>query len=653
MTPSIASSSASSQARILVVEDEAIVAWDIEQNLVDLGFEVIALASSGDEALTQAASARPDLVLMDIRIQGDLDGIQAGEIIRHRYGVPLIYLTAHGDPETIDRAKRTEPEGYLLKPFKKAELRSVVELALYRHQMERRLREREHLVSTTLRSIADAVITTDQDGRITYMNPAAETLSGWRGDAAGGLGFHEVLRLRAPAARQAAADEDPVRTALRLRQPTPAEEGMAVARDGSERSVVYRAAPLTDDQKIYGAVLVARDVSAERRLQRQLEFADRLTSLGTLAAGVAHEINNPLAAITIDIDFALQKLRAAGTALPRELDVVIEALDEARSGADRVKKIVADLKTFARTGTDRPRDVDVRRVLETALHVVDNELRHRARVVTELGPPVPLVEAEDTRLGQVFVNLLVNAAQAIAPGAAERNEVRVRARADDRGRVVVEISDTGTGMTAEVQKRVFEPFFTTKPVGEGSGLGLSICHGIIKSMRGDIEVESTPGRGSTFRVILPPAGAARARLASVPPPPTAPAAARPRRGRVLAIDDDALVLKSITRAIEDEHDVVTVTSAREALAKIDAGERFDVILCDLMMPETTGTQLYQEVTRTHPELASRVVFLTGGAFTGEVLRFLESTAVPQIDKPFEPADLKRLVEAQVEAGRGG
>ncbi|MDY7231345.1 sensor histidine kinase [Hyalangium rubrum] len=242
-----------------------------------------------------------------------------------------------------------------------------------------------------------------------------------------------------------------------------------------------------------------------RRLQAtqaQLVFADRLASMGQLAAGVGHEINNPLAYVLSNLHYLHKELnRTKGAPSEEERAELLTAVADAREGAERVRVIVQDLKMLSRPDEVSSGRVDLEAVLRRAMKLAAHEVGRRARLVEALNE-VPWVLGSEARLGQVFLNLLLNAAQAIPKGKVEEHAVRVVARRQGAERVVVEVSDTGCGIAPENLERIFDPFFTTKPVGEGTGLGLSVCHGIIRSYGGEIHVESTPGRGSTFRVSL-------------------------------------------------------------------------------------------------------------------------------------------------------
>jgi signal transduction histidine kinase len=417
-----------------------------------------------------------------------------------------------------------------------------------------------------------------------------------------------------------------------------------------------------------------------KELQSKLAQTDRLTSLGTLAAGVAHEINNPLAYVLLNISFVAEQLPqllddaksarfvpSAPSALSaladgdvstggiddepsleaREAQVRV-ALEHAKDGAERIRSIVRGLKTFSRPEDESRAPVDVRKVMESSLGMVHNEIRHRARLVKNFGD-VPPVFANDARLGQVFLNLLVNAAQSLPEGNAARNEIRVSTRLDSAGMVQIEVRDTGAGIPANIRGRIFEPFFTTKPVGIGTGLGLAICHGIVTSFGGRLSVDSEVGRGSAFRVELPVAPAAAG----------APESSRPSlkrahdmpRGKVLVIDDEPIICFTIERLLSVDYEVLALTSAAVALDRIRAGERFDVILCDLMMPDMDGIELYQEVGRASTEQAERIVFVTGGAFTPRGQEFLSSVPNARVEKPFEVEALLQLIRERMPTER--
>ena len=376
-----------------------------------------------------------------------------------------------------------------------------------------------------------------------------------------------------------------------------------------------------------------------RRTQAQLIVADRRSSIATLAAGVAHEINNPLTFMIANIEFLSDHMPAA---TPADW---MEALGDAKEGARRVQHIVRSLKTLSSSDEGQERlPLDVAGPLGAAIHMALNEIRQRARLVRDDAGELPFVLASEVQLGQVFLNLLINAAQSIPPGAVLKNEVRVRTGQDDRGRVVVEISDTGCGIPEANRARLFTPFFTTKPVGVGTGLGLSIVQGIIHGHGGEISVESTVGKGNTFRVTLP---LAPARIGTIAPPAPVIQLVPPfRRARILVIDDEPMVCSTLRRTLS-RHEVFTTCDVLEGLARVQAGERFDVIFCDLMMPGMSGAEFDAQVALIDFKQRNRTVFITGGAFTDATRAFLAANEHRTLGKPLELGMLEEVVRAHV------
>jgi len=425
---------------------------------------------------------------------------------------------------------------------------------------------------------------------------------------------------------------------LKSGEPQPATESRLLARDASTVTVEVLDLPV-----VFGGaptvMTIARDLRGRKEMEAQLQLADRMISVGTLSAGIAHEINNPLGYVIGNLGYladGLSKLRGLGQDRGVEVKGLEDALQEVWDGAKRVRNIVHDLKTFSRTDVERREAVDVRRVLEASIRLAQNELRHTANVEVALPEDLPSIEGDASRLSQVFLNVLINAAQAMPDRPSSQNLIRISA-ATAEGRVSIEVRDNGSGMTPEVRRRIFDPFFTTKPVGVGTGLGLSIVHSILKAMRGEVGVESVPGAGTVFHISLP---VVVRPIAKRPPPPPVP---RDLHARVLVIDDEPLVGTSIRRVLAGEHDVTAVTQGADALRRIASGERYDALLCDLMMPEMTGMDLHAELTRAVPEQAERMGFLTGGTFTKRASNFVERMGERTLAKPFSTEALRAFV----------
>ncbi|MFW2388387.1 MAG: response regulator [Polyangiales bacterium] len=384
----------------------------------------------------------------------------------------------------------------------------------------------------------------------------------------------------------------------------------------------------------------ARRAAERKEMESRLAFADRMSSVGTLTAGVAHELNNPLMYVLSNLRLTREEIDAQGES--EALDLARQQLDEAIHGAIQMQNIVRDLKTFSRVDDEQQGNVELRSVLESSINICWNEIRHRATLERDFGDTPP-VDANESRLGQVFLNLLINAVQAMPERSVSENRISVRTRTDEEGGALIEIADNGTGIEPERMSRIFEPFFTTKGISEGTGLGLSICRNIVRDAGGTIEARSEPGGGSSFVVRLPASSRERtARRSVVPPAVTAGASAR-----VLVIDDEPLVGRSIRRALR-RHDVKVFSSGEEAIDCLSSGEEVDVIFCDLMMPEVSGMEVYERVAAARPELASRFVFMTGGAFTRKARAFLKKTRLKCLEKPFELSQIRQLVKERAQ-----
>jgi len=379
-------------------------------------------------------------------------------------------------------------------------------------------------------------------------------------------------------------------------------------------------------------IAFVRDVTERAALQAQLTRADRLSALGTLAAGVAHEINNPLTFLSLGVD-ALERVLQS-TREPERSPRLDELLHEIRHGTRRVAAIVRELNVYSRFDEDAREPIDLREVLAAAERLVAHQLRGRVQLSMNLGDP-PRVFGNAGRLEQVFVNLLMNAVQALPEGAPD-NRIDVVARRAEAGHAIVEVRDNGPGIPSEIVGRVFDPFFTTKAPGIGTGLGLSICHRIVTQLGGEITIENNAG--TIVRVTLPSA------CEDVVSAPSAARSARELcRRRLLVIDDEPGLVLTVRCLLEQAHDVVTLTDGREALRVLLEEAPFDLVLCDLAMPGLDGVDLYERVRECRPELGDRFVFMTGGAFTEKIARFVERAARPCLQKPFPIGELEALL----------
>jgi CheY-like chemotaxis protein len=496
---------------------------------------------------------------------------------------------------------------------------------------ERSARANATVLRSILDSMAEGVLVSDEHGAVTHSNHAAAVILRAPPDA-----LHAAMRDR---------PELPLMRALQGESVDGVETCLhdGVSADGTWLSLSAR--PLVDDcNNVHGAVTVFRDVTAEKAANARMLVSERMASLGTLAAGVGHEINNPLMAVLGNLDMAIDDLRKLRREMGDRGDLreIAEELRDAREATERVRNIVRDLKVFSRSDGETRGAVQIVDALESSIRMVSNAIRYRARLVRDF-KPVPAVFANESRLGQVFMNLIMNAAQAIPEGSAAQNEIRVATSVASDGRVRIEISDSGSGMSSDVVAKIFTPFFTTKPIGVGTGLGLAICHQLVTAAGGEIAVDTKLGVGSTFAVLLP----AMVGEAPIDKRVAVDDAAPGRRGRILVVDDEVIVTNTIQRALGREHDVTGLLDPLEAARQIGSGRAFDVILCDLMMPKVTGVDLYEMLVKIAPDQATRMIFITGGVFTDRGRAFLDTTKNAYLEKPVDIDALRALVAARI------
>ena len=422
-----------------------------------------------------------------------------------------------------------------------------------------------------------------------------------------------------------------------------------VTRPASELTVACTCTGLAGES---GRRLVLVEAHAERNapaslrrapdLEQRLQSRDRMASIGTLAAGVVHGINNPLSYVIANLEYVKRLLaNGAGKLDDKGLGELGEVVEDSLDGAERVRRIVSDLGNFSRPLEERALAVDLERASERALSVAANEIKHRARVVREYGG-ISAAQGNEGKLGQVILNVLINAAHSIEPGAIERNAITVRTEHDAEGRPTLIIRDTGCGIAKAHLPRIFEPFFTTKPVGVGSGLGLSIAQRIVQDQGGELRVDSVHGEGTTVTLTLPVAAfdaAPEPAYESVPP-----FSSDRMRARVLVIDDEPAILRAFRRVLYT-HEVVVAASGPDAMQKLAEGGPYDAIFCDVMMPEMSGVEVYQRIRERHPGQERKLIFMTGGAFSEPAAHFIGSVDNPKLKKPFTGTAVRALVAA--------
>lgn len=652
--------------RILIVEDESIVAKDIQNSLNNLGYAVPAICSSGEDAVARIGELKPDLVLMDIMLKGSIDGITAAEQIHARSLVPVVFLTAYIDDQTLKRAKISQAFGYLLKPFEERELRTTIEMALYRHTMDRKLRESREWFETTLRCLGDAVIATDANARIQLINPIAETLTGWPPAEAIGRQLTDVFCLK---------DQDQPLSVERfqlanlngLAAQEQGKDSILVARDGRPVAVDYSAAPILglEGGAMLGIVVIFRDVSTriqaedrERELQARLSRSKRMEALGILAGGVANDLRNILGPI-VDYHDTIMKNLPPDSPLRADLAII-------NNSSHKALDIVRDLLTLGRIG-------HVPMEAQALNDIVDDcwqapwfqALKAKAPLVTvesRLAPGLPPLEGSRLHLQAIVMNLINNAFDAMPDG----GRLTLTATLEEAARplegyeivdpgkyVVLRVTDTGAGIREEDLNQIFEPFYTKRSLGwqSGSGLGLAVVYGVVKAHKGFLDVSSALGKGSEFVVYFP--------VAPAPAPAPADAAHRPGpaadRGTetILVVEDDEEQRRAVVRWLRSHgYKALAAPNGREAFDIFQnetgaLGAPIDLVLLDMIMgDEWDGLDTYRNILAANPK--QKAIIISGFAVTGRIQEALRLGAGQYLQKPCSMEDIGKAVRLELD-----
>ena len=754
---------------ILIVEDNRIVAEDIKVSLNNMGYDVCAIISSGEEVAATAAKMRPALVMMDIMLKGQMNGIEAAGILKDQMHIPVVYLTAYTDEDILQRAMNTEPYGYIVKPFAEKEMKVAVEIALYKHRMDRKLKESQEWFASTLKSVGDGVIATDAKGIVVFLNPTAERLTGWQQDEAVGKPLAEIFQIVNEYTREPC--DNPVQRILKEGSVVGlANHTILISRTGKQIPIADSGAPIREEgQEISGVVLVFRDQTSERTAREELQMekdkfrllveespfglsilgkdgayqyinprfselfgytladvptgrdwfrkafpdadyrkqvisawvsfqgasrtdkivprtfavtcrdgslkivkfysvqteageqfviyedlteqkqieeqffqSQKMEAVGRLAGGVAHDFNNLMSVV---IGFSELILAELGPD-----DPVREKMADIHQAGERATILTRQLLAFSRKQVMRPKVLDLNRVLFDFEKMLRRLIGEDIELRTALDPLLGRVKADPGQIEQVIMNLAVNARDAMLQGGKltieTRNVFLDESYAYQHGielqpgsYVMLAVSDTGVGIEKEITAKIFEPFYTTKEKGKGTGLGLATVYGIVKQSGGYVWVYSEPGQGATFKIYLP-------RIEQdAEPLQRKPAEEKTASGSetILIVEDDDAVRKLTCTALKSYgYTVLDTRSGEEALV---VGRRYsgviDLLLTDVVMPQTSGRQLAELLTKERPQL--KVLYMSG--YTDNVIAHhgILDQGVNFMQKPFTPKSLALAV----------
>ncbi len=627
-------------ARILIVEDRSLTVKHLQLCLTHLGYATCGVAASGGEAVEKARETLPDLILMDVMLAGGTDGTEAAKCIRGFLDVPIVFLTAHSDAAMVERARSSEPSGYLIKPFREEELQTTIETSLYKHRMERRLRESEARYRILFEKSRDAVLLLEGEGsglgKIVSANPAAAAMHGY---PSGELPNLHISDLDTPEE----AEKLPERL---LRIASGEWIGEVVTRrkkDGRVFFVESNAGPVELSGHRY-ILAIDRDVTEERRARDLLLRSERLKAVGDLATGIAHHFTNMLQVVIGGASVALMKMESGELADTQSW--LNKILVSAQWGAQTVRHLLE----FVRLGSEEPGTPEVfdlsdavRQALDIAGFFRKSE-SERNGIEIVMAPILQdgcMVRGSKTELFEVTTNLIKNAVESMPKGGTIRVET-----CRSGGRVVLRVTDEGMGIGKEDLPKIFEPFFTTKGI-EASGMGLAGSYGIVNRHKGTISCESEPGKGTTFTVRLPPAGTEAVRVPAHGLPEVTAA-----NLKILVIDDVEPILLMLGEALTDMgQEVFACRSGQEGLDLLRE-QSVDVVISDLGMPGLNGWEVgkkVKEMSREKGVIKPPFIMLSG--WTGlleETEKIAESGVDAVVGKPVDAFKLIHVIQDLVE-----
>jgi PAS domain S-box-containing protein len=624
---------------IAIVEDEYIVALDIKSFLERSGYSITGVYPSGEDLLEGFAKKRPDLILMDIKLRGKLDGVETARMIHERYRTPVVLLTAFADDETIARAKITQPFGYLIKPFEERELKISIEIALYRAVMERRLMESEERYRNLFHEGISGNFLTDREGRVMEANPAFRALVGLGADAS----LPSLEAIVADGASMSA-----FRETLETGRKLELFEFPLRSIDGRNLIVLANAAAVRDSEGGLGGMrgeLI--DTTERRRLEERLAQAQKMEAAGKLAGGIAHDFNNILTAILGYSNLLSDELPAVGA--------VREDVEGIRKAANRASNLTRQLLAFSRRQPFSPRILDLNAAVQDAERLLRRILPEDVILVLSLSRRSASAVADPAQVEQILLNLAFNARDAMPAGGELRISTAMetidapRAVGLDNlppgGYVLLDVADTGAGIVPEILDKIFEPFFTTKPRDKGTGLGLSTVYGIARQLGGAVGVVSKPGQGASFTVWLPSAPGSVESEKEQEPESVWPGI---DAATILFVDDDDTVRALASRLLaKGGHRVLLAANAGEALLLAESyGPSIDLLVTDTVLPFMDGHSLARRVRAILPSIG--LLFISGHPGRGSY----PDEEGPFLPKPFSEIELARAVTSALEKARG-
>ena len=615
-----------SKARILIVEDESIVALDLQNRVRNLEYAVVARASSGQEAIDHALAFVPDLILMDIRLQGPIDGVEAAATIRRHLEVPIIYLTAYSDNETLSRAKITEPYGYLIKPFEERELHTAIEMALYKHNAEAQIRRQAYQLQQIVQAIPEGILLIDGNYSPVSKNPLADeylaNLATWSDDG-----------------KLAAFGELPMDTLL-----DGSENWHEIAlTEPTEQVFEFMVRSLSDSADNDLWMIFIRDVTQQRAIQKRANQNTNLASVGQLAAGIAHDFNNILSILTLGDQMVLitQKDLLASNR---------ERLDHNIRQIERGSQLIRQILDFSRHSTLEQQPLDLVPLAKEVVKLLERTLPEHLQFETDFEISPCVMKGDPTKIQQVLMNLVLNAHDAMPKGGGLRIAIKSM-RYDKQDElplpemiaglwVKLQIEDSGIGIAPDAFPHIFDPFFTTKADNQGTGLGLSQVYGIVRQHNGYIDVRSQQDIGTVFTIYFP----------LLDQHSTSPADDdlhihlddhEQHEAIILLVEDESDLRKNMCSLLEImNYQVYSAADGQKALQIYEQPDvHIDLVVSDLVMPNMDGAALCRALLERDPELK---IIITTGYSTQQKADELEMLGITHVFQ--KPIEIKKLID---------
>ncbi len=618
------------QKRLLIVEDERIIAEDIKRTLLQFNYDVIDIISYGERVLERYEELNPDLILMDIMLAGKINGIETASKIKDKHNVPIIYLTAYANEPILNSAKVTEPFGYLIKPFEEHELHATIEMAFYRYDMEKTLRQSEKKYRLLFNSIADPIFILSENGEH-FLDCNDVVLKKY--------GYSKFELMSIPTYKL--YPEDELEKLFIYLNDKNANESPAFTHIKKNRENVivelHKSEITFKEEQVL--LVIARDITKRRQaenekheVQEQLFQSQKMEVVGTLAGGIAHDFNNLLTAINGYSDLALKKVKDNSEAY-HDIKVIKDC-------GERAARLTKQLLGFSRKQIAEKTNIDLNKTISELEKMLKRLIGEEITLETSFQSSSCMIYADKSQLEQVLVNLVVNARDAIE----DYGKIKISTTKESFTPkfyklhdldasieyITISVIDNGMGMSKEIREKIFEPFFTTKEIDKGTGLGLSTVFGIVKQNEGTIIVESEKGKGSEFKIYLPQIIADIAeeeiQISSTTELPTG-------NETILLVDDEDSIRDFLSEILTEQgYKIIEASNGSDGLQKFQEFDgNINLLISDITMPNMSGPELAKKLREIQPEIKS--LFISGNVDNNFIEEHASNSYVSFLHKP--------------------